>query len=68
METIEIKTESIQLDQLLKWAGIAATGGEAKLMIQGGQVFLNGTVETRRSKKVYRSDVVTVGARTIKVI
>ncbi|HOB08338.1 MAG: RNA-binding S4 domain-containing protein [Limnochordia bacterium] len=68
METIEIKTESIQLDQLLKWAGIAATGGEAKLMIQGGQVLLNGTVETRRSKKVYRSDVVTVGARTIKVI
>lgn len=37
-------------------------------MIQGGQVLLNGTVETRRSKKVYRSDVVTVGARTIKVI
>ena len=68
METIEIKTESIQLDQLLNWAGIAATGGEAKLMIQGGQVLLNGTVETRRSKKVYRSDVVTVGARTIKVI
>lgn len=68
METIEIKTESIQLDQLLKWAGIAATGGEAKLMIQGGQVLLNGTVETRRSKKVYRRDVVTVGARTIKVI
>jgi len=67
METIAIKTESIQLDQLLKWANIAASGGEAKQLIQSGQVLLNGTVETRRSKKVYRGDLVTVGDRTIKV-
>ncbi|HHT37083.1 MAG: S4 domain-containing protein YaaA [Candidatus Wallacebacter cryptica] len=68
MEKIEIKTESINLDQLLKWANIAASGGEAKQLIQSGEVLLNGAVETRRGKKVYRNDIVTVGDRTIKVI
>jgi len=68
METIEIKTESIQLDQLLKWANIVATGGQAKQLIQSGQVLLNGEIETRRSKKVYRNDVVTVGDYTFRVI
>ncbi len=68
METIEIKTESIQLDQLLKWASAAATGGEAKHLILSGQVLLNGTVETRRSNNVHRNDIVTVGNRTFKVI
>ena len=68
MEKIEIKTESINLDQLLKWANIAASGGEAKQLIQSGEVLLSGAVETRRGKKVYRNDIVTVGDRTIKVI
>ena len=68
MEKIEIKTESINLDQLLKWANIAASGGEAKQLIQSGEVLLNGAVETRSGKKVYRNDIVTVCDRTIKVI
>ncbi|HKM17614.1 MAG: RNA-binding S4 domain-containing protein [Firmicutes bacterium] len=68
METIEIKTGSIQLDQLLKWAGAVETGGEGKMLIQSGQVLLNGAVETRRSKKVYPNDIVTVGSRTFKVV
>ena len=68
METIEIKTGSIQLDQLLKWAGAVETGGEGKMLIQSRQVLLNGAVETRRSKKVYPNDIVTVGSRTFKVV
>jgi len=38
MEEIKIKTPVIHLDQLLKWANIVASGGEAKQLIQGGQV------------------------------
>ncbi|NLM68636.1 MAG: S4 domain-containing protein YaaA [Firmicutes bacterium] len=68
MEKIEIRTESINLDQLLKWANIAATGGEAKHLIQSGEVLINGIVETRRGKKVYRNDVVTVSGQSFKVV
>ena len=68
MEKIEIRTESINLDQLLKWANIAATGGEEKHLIQSGEVLINGIVETRRGKKVYRNDVVTVSGQSFKVV
>ena len=68
MEKIEIRTESINLDQLLKWANIAATGGEAKDLIQGGEVLINGIVEARRGKKVYRNDVVTVSGQSFRVV
>lgn len=68
MEKIEIRTESINLDQLLKWANIAATGGEAKHLIQSGEVLINGIVETTRGKKVYRNDVVTVSGQSFKVV
>ena len=60
MTEVEIKTESIQLAQFLKWTNIVASGGEAKLLIQSGQVSVNGQVETRRSVKLYAADVVTL--------
>lgn len=47
----------ICLDQFLKICGVA-TGGQAKQLIQGGQVLLNGAVETRRRKKLFAGDVV----------
>lgn len=50
----------IKLDQFLKWAGIAQTGGEAKLLIQSGEVAVNGTIETRRGRKLVKGDRVTV--------
>jgi ribosome-associated protein len=49
---------TIDLDQFLKLTGAVATGGEAKLMIQGGEVMVNGEVETRRRKKLYAGDEV----------
>ena len=62
------KTEAtIQLDQFMKLAGMVSTGGQAKLVIQGGEVFLNGVVETRRKKKLKNGDKVTFDGQTVVV-
>jgi len=55
-EKIKIKTETIKLDQFLKWANLVATGGEAKSLIQGGKVKVNGEVEYKRGKKLFEND------------
>jgi ribosome-associated protein len=52
--------EALRLDQFLKLRGIADTGGQAKLLIQGGEVRVNGEVETRRRRKLVAGDVVKV--------
>ena len=59
--------QSIKLDQFLKWVGVAATGGEAKLMIQGGEVRVNGEIETRRSRKLFSGDSVMVQGESYRV-
>lgn len=55
-EKIEITTEFIRLDSALKFAGSAETGGEAKLIIQDGQVKVNGEPCTMRTKKLRPGD------------
>jgi len=57
----------IRLDQFLKLVGLVRSGGEAKHLIQGEQVMLNGVVETRRSRKLYPGDRVTLGEHTAVV-
>jgi ribosome-associated protein len=57
----------IKLDQFLKLMGIAATGGQAKLMIQGGEVKVNGVLETRRGRQLVEGDKVTVDSETFIV-
>ncbi|MGQ4646250.1 RNA-binding S4 domain-containing protein [Lyngbya aestuarii] len=52
--------KTIKLDQFLKWIGVAQTGGEAKLIIQGGEVKVNGETEMRRARKLVIGDYVTV--------
>ena len=59
MEKILIHTEFIKLDSLLKLAGLVETGGEAKLLIQNGQVEVNGEVCTMRGKKLRPGDTVS---------
>lgn len=54
--TITITTEYIKLQDLLKLAAVTATGGEAKLLIQEGQVLVNGEVCTQRGKKIRPGD------------
>ena len=51
----------IRLDQFLKWMGLAETGGQAKVLVQIGEVRVNGQIETRRRRKLHPGDVVQVG-------
>lgn len=60
MKKIVIETEFIKLNQFLKWAGICDTGGEADIVISQEKVLVNGQIETRRGKKLYSGDQVTV--------
>lgn len=55
------ETPTIRLDDVLKLAGVAATGGQAKQMIQAGEVRVNGAVETRRKHLLSEGDAVQVG-------
>ena len=54
----------VELGQFIKLIGAAATGGQAKFMIQNGYVLLNDVEETRRRKKLVAGDRVTVDDRT----
>ena len=56
MDKIRIHTEFIKLDALLKFAGVAETGGEAKEAVQAGDVKVNGEVCTMRGKKIRPGD------------
>lgn len=59
-DKIQITTEFIKLDSLLKFANAVATGGEAKQVVQDGLVKVNGEVCTMRGKKIRPGDVVEV--------
>ena len=52
--------ETIELDQFLKLAEVCQSGGQAKHLIQSGAVLVNGTIETRRGKKLRPGDSVSV--------
>ena len=67
METITITTEYIKLQDLLKLAAVTATGGEAKILIQEGQVLVNGEVCTQRGKKLRPGDTVDFGGKKLAV-
>lgn len=56
---IVITTEFIRLDALMKFEGLAETGGHAKILIQDGEVKVNGETCTSRGKKIKDGDVVT---------
>ena len=57
---VQITTEFIKLDQLIKYAGIAYSGAEAKDMVVNGYVSVNGEVCTMRGKKIRSGDAVTL--------
>ena len=67
IEIVEINTEFIKLDQLLKWANFTAAGAESKMFILNGEVKVNGEVETRRGKKIYDGYIVEFNGEKIKV-
>lgn len=67
MEIIHLREDYIKLGQALKAAGLAESGVEAKLVIQDGQVRVNGQVEVQRGKKLFAGDVVEFAGEIIKI-
>ena len=67
MKVIHIETEYIKLQDLLKFAAAVSTGGEAKILIQEGDVTVNGEVCTMRGKKIRPGDTVSVDKFTVQV-
>jgi ribosome-associated protein len=65
MESTEPIT--IRLDQFLKLVGAVGSGGQAKVLIQGGDVQVNGQVETRRGRKLKRADIVQLEGASFQV-
>ena len=64
---VPIQTEFIRLDALLKLTGALATGGQAKVVIQAGQVMVNGAVCTMRGKKLRPGDAAEYGGERYEV-
>jgi ribosome-associated protein len=60
-------SSGISLGQALKASNLVGSGGEAKVLIQGGEVRVNGEVETRRGRKLQRGDVVEVGDERLEI-
>ena len=66
-ERIKISTEFIKLDSFLKFAGIAETGGDAKLMVQDGKITVDGEICTMRGKKLRPGMVVGAEGKSFEV-
>jgi len=67
MREIPIRDETIRLGQLLKLAGLADSGAEAKELLAAGVVRVNGEPEQRRGRQLRRDDVVAVGGDELRV-
>ena len=68
MKTLTLREDYITLGQLLKAEGLVDSGVEAKIVIQNGEVLVNGETELRRGRKLYDGDTVTFGTAGIKVV
>ncbi|GAA0526319.1 ribosome-associated protein [Saccharopolyspora erythraea NRRL 2338] len=68
MREVEIRDGSIRLGQLLKLAGVAEHGADAKALLEEGEVRVNDAVETRRGRQVGPGDLVSLGEDVIQVV
>lgn len=64
---IAVRDGAIRLGQLLKLAGVADSGGEAKELLQAGAVQVNGAPEGRRGRSLVSGDVVQVGDEVLRI-
>jgi len=67
MRVVEITREPVELYKILKFEGMAATGGEAKQVIAQGYVKVNGEVETRKRKKIFSGDTIEFEQDCIRI-
>jgi ribosome-associated protein len=68
LKEITISSEFIKLDQFLKWAEIASTGGESKALIIDGKIKVNNAVEFARGKKLHDGDIIEVLGNQYKIV
>lgn len=67
MVTISLREDFIKLGQALKAAGLVESGVDAKFAIQDGLVKVNGSIETRRGKKLIAGDIIEYDGEKIKI-
>jgi ribosome-associated protein len=67
MRSIPIREDTIRLGQLLKLAGIADSGADAKELLAAGEVSVNGEREARRGRQLHRGDVVAAAGEQVRV-
>jgi ribosome-associated protein len=67
LKPIEIYREPVELYKLLKFEGLASSGGEAKIFIAEGLVTVNGEVETRKRKKIIAGDIIEFAEEKYRV-
>jgi len=65
---VEINKETVELYKILKFEGMASSGGAAKSMIADGKVRVNGQVETRKRKKMVAGDTIELGTDKIRLL
>ena len=67
MHEFKLKSEYIELIKLLKLMGMAQTGGHAKILVEEGEIFVNGKQETRKRLKLRKDDEVEVMGEKIRI-
>lgn len=67
MEKVIIRDDFIKLGQAMKLAGMIGSGVDAKMLIQDGQVEVNGEVEYQRGKKLHEGDVITFNGESVQI-
>ena len=67
MEKVIIRDDFIKLGQAMKLAGMVGSGVDAKMLIQDGQVEVNGEVEYQRGKMLHEGDVITFNGESVQI-
>lgn len=67
MKIIRIKTEYIELQQLLKMEDYISSGGQAKYYLMENEVYVNGELESRRGRKLRANDVIRIGKEEYQI-
>lgn len=67
MEKVIIRDDFIKLGHAMKLAGMVGSGVDAKMLIQDGQVEVNGEVEYQRGKKLHEGDVITFNGESVQI-
>jgi ribosome-associated protein len=68
VDDVAISTDTIRLGQLLKLAGLVDSGSDAKFLLAGGEVAVNGETEVRRGRQLRPGDVVALGEAAVRIV